>query len=229
MHEPSPRSRHLWWSLGIAVASLAVATLLAIGWANLQQRRLIAEIEDLGGLVRTEPVAPDWMRDPAVDVAMRGTDPVVRAKVARRSMTTEQFAALVARLDKLPELRSLRAAYTKVGDAELKQLRRLRSLEAIDLDSTAVTDAGVAELEALPNLTWLVLDNTAVTDQAVAQLVKLQRLEMVSVENTTMGDEGLRQLAELPNLDRIYLKGTRVTDEGVREFQQRRPDVRVNR
>jgi hypothetical protein len=227
--DSNPRASAIWWALGGAAVLSVVVALFVVGVSNYRQRKVMAEIEAGGGLLRTESVAPGWADDPALDFVLRGTDPVVRVRVSRKSMTPEEFRALIDRLKELPELRTLRLGYTRIGDAHLRELKRLPRLTSLDLDSTAVTDAGLPELHALPQLDWLVLDNTAVTDAGMEQLATLPRLEMVSVENTAVTDAGLERLAALPNLDRVYLKGAAVTDEGVRAFQRLRPDVRVNR
>jgi hypothetical protein len=229
MTEQPVRANPFWWVLwGLLLAAGTVA-LYAAATSNYRQWSAVSAVEDLGGIISLQSIAPDWARDPAADYMMRGSNRVVRVQLSRARMTPAEIAQLVDAVASFHRLRTLRVASSPVGDAELAQIAALPELSAVDLNRTPVTDAGMKHLAALASLDWLILDNTAVTDDGVRVLASAVKLKMLSLEQTAVTDDGLLELAKLPSLDTVYLIGTGVTDEGVAEFQRRCPGVRVFR
>ena len=78
--------------------------------------------------------------------------PIVRADPAEEAAikAIKQLGGRVEQDGKVVDL-----SYTKVTDADLKELAALKNLTTLDLSDTSVTGAGIKELAALKNLTTL--------------------------------------------------------------------------
>src|SRR4051812_13458435 len=74
----------------------------------------------------------------------------------------EKLGGTVARDEKWPGKPVIRVEliFTKVADADLKELAPLQNLTSLNLSGTAVTGTGLKELAALKNLTTLHLNLT---------------------------------------------------------------------
>lgn len=229
MTEQPARANFLWWVLSGLLLGAALLAAFAAATKSYRQWSAIGVVDELGGIISLQSIAPSWARDPAADYLLRGSNRVVRVQLSNARMTPVDLGKLFEALQTFQDLRTLRLASTPVGDAELEQIASLPELSAVDLNRTLVTDAGIKHLAALAMLDWLILDNTAVTDAGIRTLVSATKLKMLSLEHTAITDDGLIELAKLPSLDTVYLVGTSVTDEGVAEFQRRCPGVRVFR
>ena len=71
--------------------------------------------------------------------------------------------AALSPLQKLPALREVGLAWTKISDDGLKQLASLEQLETLDLASTNITDAGLDHLVGLKKLKRLNVEGSDVT------------------------------------------------------------------
>lgn len=227
MAEPERRLGWMRWvMLGTAAMLLGIGG-LALGLAHRQQMTVIAEIEDLGGFVRTAPWRPEWARDPGLDYLTRGSDPVVRVAFNSSGATRAEIERLLTAIERLPSVRTLRLERSPLTDADLERLTRLPHLESLGLAGTRITDAGLARLAALPSLRWLLLDHTAITDAGLAHLHDMPHLEMVSLERVPITDASVGTLCSLPRLNRVYLDGTSITPAGRAELHRRRPALSI--
>jgi len=150
------------------------------------EKAAIAEIEKLGGTVRTI-AANDDSKD--VDFHLSGTE------------LTDAGMANVAQVQKLVWLN---LKDTKITDAGLQQLAGLTGLTRLHLERTAVSDAGLAHLKGLANLQYLNLYGTKVTDAGLDHLAGLKSLKRLYLWQTEVTAPGADKLAKaLPDEDAI--------------------------
>mmetsp|Transcript_22897 Transcript_22897/g.63556 ORF Transcript_22897/g.63556 Transcript_22897/m.63556 type:complete len:732 (+) Transcript_22897:153-2348(+) len=146
------------------------------------------------------------------------------------------FPAVAANL---PKLRTLIVAYSKVGDAALREIAKLGSLEDLNLDSccnirdqgavslrllanlksldlsdTAVGNISLESFTALSNLTSLNLSYTNVTDAGMPYVRHLRALKYLNLDSRLITDAALPHLQCLPELESLDLFGAKVTDNG---------------
>jgi hypothetical protein len=96
---------------------------------------------------------------------------------------------------------------TRVGDAELGQLRGLNHLASLSLYRTDVGDPGMEQIADIKSLTELELSYTRITD------------------------DGLRKLTGLKNLRKLFIRGTNqsVTNGGVKDLSAAIPACEIYR
>lgn len=123
--------------------------------------------------------------------------------------------AAVARLSKLPRLRSLSLNQTTIGDAGVEALRHCPKLNLIRLRGTRVTDRALYSLQKMPTLEGLDLSDTAVTVEGLKQLRSLHRLESLELAGLCFGDDDVELLASHPCLNYLDLSRTPLTDRGL--------------
>ncbi len=111
----------------------------------------------------------------------------------------------------------VRLSFTKVTDAELKELKELKGLQELNLWGTKVSDVGMKELKELKSLQLLDLNQTNVTDAGLKELKKLTNLQSLNLMYTKVTDAGLKELKELNRLQELNLCYTKVTDVGMLE------------
>jgi hypothetical protein len=171
----------------------------------------------LGVWIVSRSAAPPARPAPR-DVERRAAEWVLSAggAVTVRLAETEQDARAVADLP-AEDFRVVAVSLvgTKVGDADLENLRGLPNLARLDLTGTPAGDAGLAHLQGLTSLTQLQLQHTQVSNHGLAHLRGLTRLEFLSLIGTEVSDAGLEHLRSLTNLRRLDLQATRLSDTGL--------------
>ncbi|MGE5194152.1 MAG: leucine-rich repeat domain-containing protein, partial [Deltaproteobacteria bacterium] len=214
----SPESRRFAITLPrpswIAIATLVwiiVGVGLRTGLPVYRQHMAIREIERVGGIVETERMSQDWLRDWLGYDGMRRLEKVNRVRI----FATPVPDGTLDHVGWLTGLRTLVLDNTQVSAAGLAHLKGLANLQMLSLANTRVTDGGLARLAELTRVQSILLDNSNVTDADLAHLKGLTRLQSLSLDNTDVGDVGLMHIKRLPNLERLSLGGTRVTDAGL--------------
>jgi hypothetical protein len=107
-------------------------------------------------------------------------------------------------LRRLPRLRSLDLARTRVTDLAMESIGQQRSLESLNLWGTSVTDIGLEKLRRLADLRHLVLHGTQVTGHGMTHVRRLRNLTALDVWGLPITDRDvgpLRMLQELRELD----------------------------
>jgi hypothetical protein len=209
------RPRWLQYSLRtFVVAAFVLALGIAAAWKEYVQpyqheRQLEALVVQLGGIVSTEAVGPEWLQNvwgPGKTNAVTRIDlvPELSPFELWKEWPERRLTSLMLyRMGRARALQSLDLQYTQFAEDDLKWLGSSHTLEQLDLAHTSVTDYGVEHLAGLSNLRSLRLQGTAVTDAS------------------------LHTLAALPNLRLLVLHQTGVTSEGIDEFRGKRADVKV--
>jgi len=139
----------------VAAAALVAAGLAALWRASATDRDLDA-LDRLGGHAGYRKSV--WPIAPELVVGLTG-------------YAVDDAALAAARLDRLPDLRSLDLSDSRVTDTGLAGLAALTGLEELVLiGDIGVTDAGLAHLRGLTRLRKLDLRSTRVTPAGVARL-----------------------------------------------------------
>lgn len=202
--EPNkPRNQRWSWRQYSLSTLLVVVTIVGVGLGLVtnraeRQRRAVAAIRELGGLVQydfeypapKELPGPDWL------CQMLGVD---------------YFADVV-------DVHTL-----NMTDATCSHLSALTSVRTLGLVSNEVTDAGLAHLEGLTSLEVLYVD-AQVTDAGLAYLSGLTSLQELNLSSTQVTDAGLAHLSGLTSLYLLSLDCPRVTDKGCDKLQQALPN-----
>lgn len=144
---------------------------------NDAQKKAIAEIEKLGGIVLQ--ISQDSAAH-SVDFHLQGRD------------LTDASLDL---LKQVPQIEQLNLAQTKITDAGLKTVAGLADLRTLHLEYTKVTDAGLASLKALGKLEYLnLVGNEGVTDAGAAKLADLKTLKSVYLWQTKVSKAAAEDL-----------------------------------
>jgi len=130
---------------------------------------------------------------------------------------------------KLPELRTLDLARSRVTDKGLAQLRHLDNLRNLNLSSTRVDGSGLASFGKAQWLRVLILRNTQVSDSALAHLENLQRLEILDLSGTRVTSGAIEHLQEMLNLRELNLQRTAIDDAGIERLQRALPKCVIRR
>jgi hypothetical protein len=203
-----PRALQGFGALLLLIGGASVAV---VGVPIWRQQSAISHIEAAGGLVRTVPGGPGWLRPLIGDFWMTYFDEVVQVRLDNPRATD----ATLVWLERLPRLSGLSLDKSQVTDNGLARLKCLSALGGLSLAGTRVTDAGLAHLKGMNSLYMLALDNTAVTDAGLSQLDGLRSLQWLSLAHTQVSDAGVERLKGLTGLRGLTLDGTQVTDAGL--------------
>ncbi len=210
----------------VATTARPVAVPRAIPGMPLAQAQLMAEIEQLGGIVSTEGDAPKdtkaiidrnaWYKKKADDVpsgeivgisfrATHAKSTAPNGKVVPPYEITDDLLAQIAKLPKLVHLDLTQGADLKVSeqtysDAGVKHLKGMTQLQFLSLAwNNAVTDAGVADLEGLTNLQYLSLGATGVTAAGMKHVEGMKQLQVLHLFYTKLPSGCIQELqAALP-------------------------------
>ena len=219
-------SRFRWPRFSVRTLLLAV-TILAL-WLGIQasqakrERRAVARIVELGGLVRYDwehdeagkyqsdaaPPGPDWLRN------VIGSEFFQDVVYAQLSFTDANDVDM-ARVADLPHLETLWLNSTAIGDEGIAQLRQLQGLKRLYLQNTRIGDPALLHLGQLRRLEGLNLGGTNITDGGLHHLQDLTHLISLNVPNTAVTGSALRQIHTLPKLEYINLHDTGVTDSAL--------------
>jgi hypothetical protein len=156
-----------------------------------EQRRIIATIKDIGGLVYythenpvlymkngkpDDPPGPAWIRRILGDDFFAEVEEV-SLQPAWES-TTNETVALVAQL---PTVRWVQINSSVVDDNGLKPLRTLTRLTSVDIKSPMVTDKGVEELSRIPTLSSLELGCPRITGASLPCIKRMTGLRRLTI------------------------------------------------
>jgi Leucine-rich repeat (LRR) protein len=209
------------------------------GWTRCERDRFAG----LTGSRHDEPLEPTWLRDligpdffdtpPVVcefsgpetgDAALASLDQLAEVDWLSVSGSRGRFAppgrtlvgdAGLEHLRRLPRLRSLFLAGSRITDTGLANIESLSELECISLGDTGITDAGLQHFQNLRKLRSLYLSDTRVTGSGFEHLQGMAKLEDLNLRNCPLVGENLRWLRQLP-LHELNLDGCRdVTDSGL--------------
>lgn len=168
----TPKHRRRWFQFSLR--TLLVFMLLAsipLSWVAVKlqrarrQRAAVEAIEELGGAVGYDPLAPDWQSELLgrdffghVAVIVFRDFKVTDAGVVVEGITVTD--AGLEHLKELTQLTHLSLRHAEITDAGLEHLKGLSQLEDLDIQHTRVTDAGLKHLQGLKRLKWLHISGT---------------------------------------------------------------------
>jgi|GEM_PF-2855250 len=203
--------------------------------ANLPQDQLVAEITQLGGVVKTEGDAPadvlDFKAWATKNVADKPSGAIVGISFTYTHTHTPSPAGkvvppyavtddMVAQFSKLPKLTHLELSMCpQVTDAGVAHLKGMPQLLFLSLAETKVTDAGMLHLAGLTNLKFLRLGGTHITNPSLVNVEGMKQLESLWINETSIGDDGITHLTGLTNLHAITLAGNSVTGVGLEQLK----------
>lgn len=216
------RRRYGWWMV-FALVVLLFAVGLPVVIQYQRQNSLIKSIEQAGGLVKTMPDGPQWMRSLLGRERMRRFDSVAGIIVVD-PLIDDNWLRNISNFTKLERLD---LSETQITDAGLAQLKGLTSLDHLYLVNTLVSDAGLEHLKGLTKLEWLSLISTRVSNAGLANLSELSNLRVLYLYETQITDAGLVHLRELTRLELLNLEHTKVSEDGVKELQAALPDCQI--
>lgn len=122
--------------------------------------------------------------------------------------------ALMVSVGRIPALKHLDLAHTKISDAGLQAVAQLPELNVLKVAAHGLTISSARSLRESAKLRSIALDtDTSVTDDWVAELVH-ERFERIELINSAITDEGAAAIRKgCPNVKSICLTGSRVTDQ----------------
>ena len=203
--------------------------------APLTQDQLVAEIMQLGGVVKTEGDAPADVLDFKAWAQRNATDAPTGAVVGISFTYTHKHTQspagktippydvtddMVAQFAKLPKLTHLEMSMCpQVTDVGVAHLKGMTQLQFLSLAGTKVTDAGMLNLAGLTNLKFLRLGSTHITNPSLVNLEGMKGLESLWINETVIGDEGMTHLKGLTQLQAITMWGNNVGDAGLEQLK----------
>jgi len=165
------RVPHPLWILSATLVLSVAAAGLRIGVPTYYQRSAINELRPYGNVDNMRRAGPEWIGKLVGDSGMNPFDEVesfcFRASWEKGPATDD---AVLANVRKLPNLRRLDLAFTRVTDAGMEHLCDLHQLEELNLVGTKVSDESVPQLKRLKSLKTVLLWGSQVTTAGVADL-----------------------------------------------------------
>jgi hypothetical protein len=222
-----------------AMMLLILVLSMWLGWQvnrAREQREAVAAVRRYGGWVHYDfefvndkltsgrsPWAPRWLRTMLGDEffqEVRQVSLVYDDSTGKRYDNANVVACddVLARVSRLPGLRSLLLKESQATDEGMRHIGRMRGLEDLLIwDARSVTDGGVAHLAGLKNLKNIHISHSNLTDASLALLSGLPAIETLSLQQNHFSDEGLTRLTGKERLKRLYigLGDLRVTDAGL--------------
>jgi Leucine-rich repeat (LRR) protein len=108
---------------------------------------------------------------------------------------------------------------TWITDADLEKIGRIPTLRKLNLAHTRITDAGIAHLKPLENVTELNLYYAEyITDMALAHLRGWKRLEVLNLRGVRLTSQAFEHLAQLTALRSLDISFTEIEDDGVEQL-----------
>ncbi|QDU29324.1 Gluconolactonase precursor [Anatilimnocola aggregata] len=189
---------------------------------------LIAEIKRLGGKVKSEVVAPQWLRAITGDGALTIFQRIVEIDLNERTdghkeptpkkLTDRVTDEFLQNIGQQRLLRNLQLSGTAVTSAGLVHLGTLPNLEKLNLCLTAVSDEGFEHLGKLRKMKRMTVCASKITGSGFKYLTRLKQLESINLHSSPASDEGLKAIGQFPSLTRLEIVHTNVTDEGLRQL-----------
>ncbi len=183
-----------------------------------------AAVEKLDGVVKRDEKTPG---KPVVMVSYYPhdmTDDDLRDIAPCKELTYLQLSRGVTEeglkgIRAFTKLKTLKAHYTPVTDAVLKEWSGLKNLEILDLTDSKVTDEGLKVVAGFKDLKELELSGTPVTDAGLLHLAELKKLEVLKLFHAeNVKDAGLKSLAGLTNLHELELNFTAINGSGLKDL-----------
>jgi hypothetical protein len=193
-----------WFQLALATGLLALLVGAYLTWPIYRQKRLIDEIQSLGGGWSVE-MKDVWL--------LEKIDEIFESNWIYGPGT----------------MRGVNLGQTSIDDAFLAKIEHLTGLRTLDLYSTKITDDALRHLAAMPELALIDLNDTRITDDGLARLASLHRLEILKCARTAITDAGVMHLRGFRNLEVLDVTGTAVTDAGLAELKKQYPRLEVHR
>ncbi len=157
--------------------------------------------------------------------------------------------AALAKLDNLPQLRSLMLSHhdaSQVTDASVPMLARYPRLEALNVVRTNLTEDGIMRLVGMPELQGLKelrVSATRAGDEALRAIGKMEQLEDLDIGmcrftpvglaclgdlplthlnlyQSSADDQGMAEVAKITRLEKLILNGSAVTSAGLKYLLQ---------
>lgn len=173
-----------------------------------RQRRAVAAIEGLGGLVWYDF---EDFKDRPLFVCSFVTDP----SPAPAPAGWRGWIGKMAGVDFVAHVKVVDFEECTVADDQLRWLACLRSLEKLNLAATGLPGSGLVHVSGLTCLKSLDLRDNLVSDEDLVHLSRLVNLEYLDLSDTELSDVGLAYVTALPQLKELRLDGTQVTDAGL--------------
>lgn len=180
---PSRSSRILPLLAGILVIAAIVMT---VEWRQLRRfQRVVDQIEAFQGSIHFDP--------PASRPAKQYNAKIVSIDLSDTAVND----ALFPDLNRIPNLKVVRLANTKVGAKAISVLGLCRKLERLDISQTPLTSEELTALSAHRNLKCLIANDTLIDDSAIAIFSSCQQLVQIEANDTRLTEEGKETLAAL--------------------------------
>ncbi len=194
----------------LLTALLAVFVVLAL--RRSASERAVDSLQSLGAAVALRRTNAGWLES----VFRRTTTQVVRVKCEGPRFGDAELIPLL----RLPDIRSLSLAKSRITDDGLARLSHLTNLESLYLSGTEVSEAGLKQLVNLKSLRILDVSHTRVGND-LKILERLPALVSLNLAGTAITDASLLDVQQSGHLRDINLRGTQVTRKGVYDFVQR--------
>ena len=203
-----------------------VATLLALQRLVLERTKITdAGLAELGKLHDLRRLS--LSRTGVTDAGLRYLQELPKLKALSLAHTALDGRGLGDLLASRETLEELLLDDTAVDDRGVAPLGRMPRLRRVSLASTRVTDAGIAHLGELTDLQSLQIDGTTVTGAGVAHLARLAHLQELSLDDTKVGEEALPHLAKMTSLKLLSLVGTRLSPSAVNGLRRALPGTEI--
>ncbi|CAN5907623.1 hypothetical protein BH11MYX3_BH11MYX3_26320 [soil metagenome] len=147
-------------------------------------------------------------RTAITDTALRVTPSTVLVELYL-SRTKISDAGLSV-LDAMPRLEALGLGETSVGDPTIARIVKLPELRTLVLTQATASNRGLAALGTLANLERLYLENTGADDLTMVGLATLRELRTLHLANTQVSEDSLPMLRGFRQLDELTIGDTRM-------------------
>ena len=175
------------------------------------------------------------------ELAQLASSPEAAAAITEIDMTGAEVSGKgLGYLSNLPNLESLNASSTRIGEDSLAAIGQSQSLRSINLSNSDANDSVVGELSKIPHLQTLNLANTRIstdaarglgamreltdlslmgsaTDQMVAGLTALP-IRRLDLSRSQITNASLPMLLQIPTLESLNVDWCRVTGDGFKGF-----------
>ncbi|MFT5327538.1 MAG: putative small secreted protein [Planctomycetaceae bacterium] len=145
------------------------------------------------------------------ELAQLASSPEAAAAITEVDMHGARVSATgLSYLSKLPNLESLDASSTRIGEDSLVAIGQSQSLRSINLSNSDASDRVVGELSKIPHLQTLNLANTRISTDAARSLGEMRELTDLSLMGTAT-DQMVAGLTALP-IRRLDLSRSQITN-----------------
>jgi hypothetical protein len=150
--------------------------------------------------------------------------PSLQELMIRRSSTTSQSLAHVAKLGKL---KLLACSYPVQGEENTPGFEQLSHLSALCVRSDEFNDATLKELSTWQELEELNLDKTSVAGEGLRHLPEPDRLHILWLDGRFVSEQGLKEIARFRNLRWLSLSNCKRSAVEVTQLLKQLPELRL--